>query len=139
MTATRSPIPVLPEGWPRPKGYANGWRVPAGRDLLLLAGQIGWDEHEKLVDGGFAAQFRQALANVRRIVEAAGGGVEDVFRLTIFVADRRAYLQDLAAVGEAYREVFGRHYPCMSLLEVAALLAPGAEVEIEATAALAPA
>ena len=138
MVAPRSPFPVQPPDWPAPKGYSNAWQVPAGRDLLFLAGQIGWDEREQLVDGGFVPQFRKALENVRTLVETAGGRPEDVVRMTIFVADREPYLADLPGVGAAYRDVFGRHFPCMSLVEVAALLEPGALVEVEATAALDP-
>lgn len=139
MTSSGAPIPIQPEGWPAPKGYSNGWRVPAGRDLLFLAGQIGWDASGQLVPGGFVAQFEQALRNVHQLVVSAGGQPEDVVRMTIFVADREPYLADLPGVGAAYREVFGRHFPCMSLVEVAALLEPGALVEVEATAALSPA
>lgn len=138
MTSSLSLIAVQPEGWPKPKGYGNAWLVPADRRLLFLAGQIGWDDQERVVDGGFPGQFGQALRNVRTLVEEAGGKVDDVVRLTIFVADKALYLGDLQGVGEAYREVFGRHFPCMSLVEVAALVEPGALVEVEATAALAP-
>ncbi len=127
---------VLPQGWPRPKGYSNGIRVPAGRELLFVSGQIGWDETETLVSGGFAAQFSQALRNVAVVVAAAGGSPEDVVRLTIYCCDREAYVADLAAVGEAYRSVMGRHFPVMALLIVEGLVEEGALVEIEATAAL---
>ena len=127
---------VLPEGWPRPKGYSNGIRVPAGRDLLFVAGQVGWDETETVVEGGFAAQFAQALRNVVSVVEAAGGSPEDIVRLTIYCCDREAYVAHLAEVGEAYRSVMGRHFPVMALLIVAGLVEEGALVEIEATAAL---
>ncbi|MCB9896502.1 MAG: RidA family protein [Planctomycetes bacterium] len=136
--APRTIEAVLPAGWPRPKGYANALRVPAGHDLLVLAGQIGWDEHERIVGAGFVDQFRQALRNVLTLVQAAGGRAEDIVRLTMFCADRRAYLGALPEVGAAYREVLGRHYPAMSLVEVAALVEDGALIEIEATAALAP-
>lgn len=127
---------VLPQGWPRPKGYSNGIRVPAGRELLFVSGQIGWDETETLVSGGFGAQFSQALRNVAVVVAAAGGSPEDVVRLTIYCCDREAYVADLAAVGEAYRSVMGRHFPVMALLIVEGLVEEGALVEIEATAAL---
>ena len=129
---------VLPESWPRPRGYSNGLRVPAGRDLLFLAGQIGWDEHEQLVGPDFVSQFEQALRNVVAVVEAAGGQVADVVRLTIFCKSKHEYLDEQRAVGEAYRRVMGSHYPCMSLLEVRDLVEEGAVVEVEATAALVP-
>ena len=127
---------VLPAGWRRPSGYSNGLRVPAGRDLLFVAGQVAWDETGRLVEGGFGRQFERALRNCVTIVEAAGGTAADIVRLTIYCSDRREYLAQLGAVGEAYRRVMGSHYPAMSLVEVAALLEEGARVEIEATAAL---
>lgn len=134
--ASRSLQLVLPRGWKRPSGYSNGVRVPAGRDLLFVAGQIGWDESGRLVDAGFPAQFERALRNCVTVVEAAGGRAADIVRLTLYCADRRDYLGHLGEIGAAYRRVMGDHYPSMSLVEVAALLEEGARVEIEATAAL---
>ena len=127
---------VLPEGWPRPKGYSNGVIAPAGGQLLFVAGTIGWDTEERLVGEGFVDQFRQALRNVVAVVEAAGGEVAHIARLTIYVTDREAYTRDLRAVGEAYREEMGKHFPAMALLIVAGLVERGALVEIEATAVL---
>jgi enamine deaminase RidA (YjgF/YER057c/UK114 family) len=122
----------------RGSGYSNGMLAPAGARILFVAGQIGWNRERKLVDGGFVAQFEQALANAVAVVEAAGGGAADVARLTIFVIEKGEYLNHLSAVGAAYRRVLGNHYPAMSLVEVKGLLEPGARVEIEATAAIAP-
>jgi enamine deaminase RidA (YjgF/YER057c/UK114 family) len=127
---------IQPSDWPRPKGYANAIRVPAGRDLLFLAGQIGWGADGDLAGSDFLPQFRQALANVVTLVRQAGGEVEDIVRLTIFCIDKADYLADPKAVGEVYRGAMGRHFPVMSLVQVAALVEPGALVEIEATAAL---
>ena len=127
---------VQPPEWPRPSGYANALLVPPGHALLVMAGQIGWNASQELVEGGFVSQFEQALSNVRRLVEQAGGEVGHVIRLTIFVVDKLLYLDQLGAVGQAYRRVLGRHYPCMSLVEVRALVEEGALIEIEATAAL---
>jgi enamine deaminase RidA (YjgF/YER057c/UK114 family) len=134
--ASRALQLVLPPGWKRPSGYSNGVRVPAGRDLLFVAGQIGWDEAGRLVDAGFPRQFERALSNCVIVVEAAGGRAADIVRLTLYCVDRRDYLGHLGEVGAAYRRVMGDHYPSMSLVEVAALLEEGARVEIEATAAL---
>ena len=130
---------VLPAGWKRPSGYSNGVRVPAGRELVFVAGQIGWDESGRLVGPGFVEQFERALRNCVTVVEAAGGGPGDVVRLTLYCRDRRDYQTQLREIGQAYRRVMGEHYPAMSLVEVAGLLEEGARVEIEATAALAPA
>jgi len=128
---------VQPAGWPRPKGYANGLRVPAGSDLVFVAGQIGWDAHERLVAPDFAAQFEQALRNCVAVVAAAGGQASDVVRMTVYCVDVDEYRAAREAVGRAWRAVMGQHFPCMALLQVAGLLEPGARVEIEATAALA--
>ena len=127
---------VEPEGFPAPRGYSHGVLAPAGGRLLFVAGQIGWDADGRLVGDTFVAQFGRALANVAAVVRAAGGAPEHLARLTVYVTDRREYLADLAAVGEAYRAVMGRHYPAMALLEVSGLLEPGAKVEIEGTAVL---
>ena len=109
---------------------------PAGARLLFVAGQIGWNENQQLVGDGFAEQFARALTNVVTVVQEAGGEPEHLARLTIYVVDRQEYLAALEEIGGAYRGIMGRHYPAMALVEVAALLEPGAKVEIEGTAAL---
>jgi enamine deaminase RidA (YjgF/YER057c/UK114 family) len=109
--------------------------MPAGQ-VLFVAGQIGWTAEAKLVAEGMAEQFAQALRNVVDVVRAAGGRPEHVGRLTIYVTDKRAYLDATKAIGAAYREHFGRHYPAMALVQVADLLEDGALVEIEATAVI---
>ena len=129
---------LLPEGWPRPKGYANGVRVPAGRDLVFVAGMVGWNTDERIVGTDFVAQFEQALRNVLAVVERGGGTAGDVVRMTVFVTDLEAYRSRLPEVGDAWRRVMGRTYPAMSLLQVKGLLEEGALVEIEATAAIIP-
>lgn len=129
---------INPEALGAPRGFSHGVLAPAGCRLLFVAGQVGWDGEQRLVAGGFAPQFERALENIRAVVESAGGRVEEICRFTIYVTDRTQYERDLAAVGEAYRRVMGRHFPAMALVEVAALLEPGALVEIEATAALSP-
>ena len=126
---------IHPEGWLPAKGYANGVLTRDG--TLHIGGQIGWDADKRFVADDFVGQMRQALANIRAIVEAAGGQVTDVTRLTWFVTDKRDYLARQAEVGAAYREVFGRHYPAMSMVVVAGLVEDQALVEIEATAHLA--
>ena len=119
-----------------PQGYANGVVVPAGRRLLFVAGQIGWDGEQHLVGDDLVDQFAQALANVLAVVRAAGGDAADVARLTVYVLDKAEYAAARRALGQRWRELMGRHYPAMALVEVRGLLAPGAKVEIEATAAL---
>ena len=132
--------PIDPEALGgRGRGYSNGILAPAGARLLFVAGQVGWDRERRMVEGGFAAQFERALANVVEVVRAAGGAPEHLARVTIYVVDRNEYSAMLSAVGAAWRRVVGSHYPAMALVEVAGLLVPGARVEIEATAALPPA
>ena len=130
------PRAIVPPGWPRPRGYSHGMLAPSGARLLAIAGQVGWDEHEKLVSPEFAAQFGRALENLRAVLEAAGGKPQHLIRLTFYVTDKEEYRRALALVGDHYRRVLGRHFPACTLVEVKGLLEPGAKIEIEATAAL---
>jgi enamine deaminase RidA (YjgF/YER057c/UK114 family) len=123
---------LQPPDWAPPKGYANG--VLAEGRLLFVAGQIGWDAEQRLVADDVVGQTRQALANIAAVLEAGGARPEHVARMTWYVTDKQAYNRAQRAIGEAYRAVFGAHYPAMTLVEVADLLEPGALVEIEATA-----
>jgi len=127
---------VQPEGWAKPKGYANGV-VATGR-MLFVAGQVGWNPKSETpgFEGAFAAQFEQALANVMEVVRAAGGQAEHVARMTVYVTDKREYLGSLKECGTAWKKHLGRHYPAMALVEVKGLVEPGAKLEIEATAML---
>jgi len=124
----------LPPGWPRPKGFSNAI-VAEGR-MVFIAGQIGWTPDETFETDDFAGQTRQALLNIKALVEAAGGRAADIVRLTWYVTDKQDYLSNLAGVGAAYREVIGAHYPVMALVQVVALVEDRAKVEIEATAVL---
>jgi len=130
------PIAINPPGLAPPRGYSHGMLAPAGGRALYVAGQVAWDGEGHLVGESFAEQFGQALANVVEVVRAAGGEPRHLVRLTLYVVDRREYLDGLTAVGEAYRGLLGKHYPAMALVEVAALLEPGAKIEIEGTAVL---
>jgi enamine deaminase RidA (YjgF/YER057c/UK114 family) len=120
-----------PPNWPRPHGYSNG--VAASGRLVFVAGQIGWDATETLVEGGLVPQIAQAIANCLAVLAEAGGRPEHVTRMTWFVVDKADYEQQRPAIGAAYRELMGASYPAMSLYEVG-LLEPGALVEIEVTA-----
>lgn len=128
--------PINPSALGAPRGYSNGMLAPAGGRLLTIAGQIAWDGAQKIVCEDFPGQFRQALTNVVAVVREAGGEPQDVARLTIYVVDRHLYLATLDDVGVAYREVMGKHFPSMALVEVAGLLEPRALVEIEGLAVL---
>jgi enamine deaminase RidA (YjgF/YER057c/UK114 family) len=131
---------ILPEGWKAPSGYSNGVLVEGGGRQLFVAGQVSWDANAELVGpGDFVAQFRQAVANVVTVVRAAGGEPEHVAEVTVFVTDKAAYVDHLKAVGAAWRDVMGRHYPAMALVVVKDLLEEGALVEVQARAVLPPA
>ncbi len=129
---------ILPPGWPRPKGYANGVVVSGAARWLHVGGMIAWDETETIVGlGDFGVQFEKALGNVVEVVKAAGGEPSNIVSMTVYVTDKDAYEADLASIGATWRSLIGRHYPAMALVQVAALLEKGAMVEIEARAALA--
>ena len=125
---------LQPAGWARPKGYSNG--VMARGRQIYIAGQIGWDGDGRFVKGGFSDQVRQALANIVAILAEAGAGPEHLVRLTWYVTSRAEYLTEIAAVGQAYRETIGKHFPAMAVVEVTALMEAEAKVEIEATAVI---
>jgi enamine deaminase RidA (YjgF/YER057c/UK114 family) len=127
---------INPESLGAPHGYSNGVVVDGGR-LLFVAGQVAWDrEHQLVGRGDFVAQFEQALRNVLEVVWKAGGKPEHVVELTIFAVDKRPYLDQLAAIGKAYRALMGKHFPAMALVVVKDLLEDGALVEIRGIAAL---
>lgn len=131
MTSPVSPAALAPA-----RGYSHGMLAPPQSRLLAVAGQIAWDGQGRLVSDDFCAQFAQALRNVAAVVQQAGGAPADVLSLRIYVTDKRRYLAQLREIGQAYREVFGRHYPAMALVQVADLLEDGAQIEIEALAAI---
>ena len=123
---------LLPPGWPRPKGYSNGISV-RGR-LIFTAGVIGWDTDEQLVSSDLVDQFRQVLLNTLAILAVDGAGPEHIVRMTWYVVDRDDYVANLPRIGAVYRELMGRHYPTMAVVQAAGLVEPGALIEIETTA-----
>ncbi len=125
---------INPEGWPRPKGYANG--VLAQGPQLYIAGQIGWDENGKFPSAEFLPQAEQALLNIVSVLAAAGGSSEQLVRMTWYVTDKQAYLASLSGLGEIYTKIIGKNYPAMTAIEVSSLMEDDAVVEIEATAVL---
>jgi len=128
---------VQPEGWKKPKGYANGVVLSGASRLVFVAGQIAWDAEEKLVGrGDFGAQFEQALRNVVAVLQAAGAKPEHIVRLSVYVTDKQMYVAHAKRIGVIWKDLVGRHYPAMTLVEVADLLEAGALVELEATAAI---
>lgn len=123
---------LQPKTWPRPRGYANG--LSATGRMIFVSGMIGWDDASRLVPGGLVAQARQALLNIVAVLAEDGARPEHLVRLTWYVTSRTAYLDAAQPLGMAYRDVIGRHFPAMSVVEVSALMEAGAVVEIEATA-----
>ncbi|MEN3746391.1 RidA family protein [Sphingomonas sp. HF-S3] len=129
MTVHRS---LLPPGWKRPRGYANG--ISATGRMVFTAGVVGWDAEERFAAPDLAGQFRQVLLNTLAILAEDGAGPEHIVRMTWYITSRDEYLSRIAEIGAAYRELVGRNYPAMAVVEVAALVEAEAKVEIETIA-----
>jgi len=126
---------INPDALGQPRGYSNGMLFEGG-SILFVAGQVGWDRESRIVSDDFAEQFVQALENVLAVVRLAGGGPENIGRLLIFVTDKDEYESRLRDIGSAYRQLMGKHFPAMTLVEVSSLLERLAKVEIEALAVI---
>jgi enamine deaminase RidA (YjgF/YER057c/UK114 family) len=125
---------LQPPGWPRPKGYSNG--VVASGTMVFLAGIVGWTADEVLESDDFVTQARQALANIVALLDEAGAKPEHIVRMTWFIADKTEYLSCRKALGDAYTETIGRHYPAMAVIAVSGFIEDGARLEIETTAVI---
>ena len=125
---------LQPPGFAPSRGYANG--IECEGVLVFVSGQIGWDAQHRMVSSDFAGQVRQALHNIVAVLGEAGAEPTHVVRMTWYVTDKREYLSTQREVGVAYRDVMGRHFPAMSVVEVSGLVEDGAKVEIEATAVI---
>jgi len=125
---------LLPAGWPRPKGYANG--VAASGRMVFIAGMIGWDEHGRFASDDFADQARQALQNIVTVLKESGGEPAHIVRMTWYVTDKCEYLAAGKAIGSAFREIIGSYNAAMTAVQVTALIEDRAKVEIEATAVI---
>jgi len=123
---------LQPPGWPRPRGYSNG--VAASGRQVFVSGMIGWNAEGRFESEDFALQARQALLNVVEVLREAGARPEHIVRMTWYVVDKREYLAAAEALGAAYREIIGKHYPAMTAVQVSALIEDRARVEIEVTA-----
>ena len=123
---------LLPAGWPRPKGYANG--IAASGRLVVTAGVVGWTADGRFDADDVPGQFRQALANIRMILAEDGAGPEHVVRMTCYVTDIGAYRAHLKEIGEAWRATMGKNFPAMAVVGVSELVEAAAKVEIEAMA-----
>ena len=125
---------LQPPGWARAKGFSNG--IAASGKLVFIAGQIGWTGEGRWQARDFAGQFRQALRNILDVLAEAKGKPEHIVRLTWYVLDKQEYLGALKEVGAAYRELMGKHYPTMAVVQVSGLVENEARLEIEATAVI---
>ena len=127
---------INPESLGAPHGYSNGVLTEAGGRLLFIAGQVAWDQQQRIVSPDLVAQFDRALANVITVVTEAGGKSEQIARLVLYVTDKNEYRAHLKEIGERYRARMGRHFPAMVLVEVKSLLEDEAKIEIEGVAVL---
>ena len=125
---------LQPPAWARAKGFSNG--IAAKGTLVFIAGQIGWTGDGKWEARDFAGQFKQAIKNILSVLAEANGRPEHIVRLTWYVLDKQEYLASLKDVGAAYRELMGRHFPTMAVVQVSGLVEPEARLEIEATAVI---
>ena len=124
---------LQPEGWPRPKGYANGIAVRG--EQVFLAGIVGWDAEGRF-PAGLVAQFRQTLHNIVAILNEGGARPEHVVRMTWYITSRDDYLAHGREIGAVYREIMGKHFPVMAVVQVVALMEAEAQIEIEVTAVI---
>ncbi len=127
---------INPESLGAPRGWNNGMLAPAGGRVLFVAGQVAADAEGQVRAATFVEQFGDALRRVVKVVEEAGGTAENIGRLTFYVTDIGAYRSNLKLVGDAYRQLMGRHFPAMALVEIKGLVDPNAKIEIEGTAVL---
>jgi len=129
----RKEMKVLqPPNWPRPRGYANG--VSAKGRMVFVSGVVGWNAQQRFATRDFAGQVRQALLNIVEILHEGDAKPEHIARMTWYVLDKNEYMAAAKAIGVAYREVLGKHYPAMTVVEVSGLVEADARVEIEVTA-----
>lgn len=123
---------LLPPGWPRPKGYANG--ISARGRIIVTAGVVGWTAEEQFEHDDLAGQFRQVLLNIRAILAEDGAGPEHIVRMTWYVTDIPEYRASLKEIGAAYKELIGKNFPTMAVVGVTELVEPKAKIEIETMA-----
>ena len=125
---------LQPPDWPRPKGYANG--VSAKGSMVFVSGIVGWNVQGEFSSRDFVAQVRQALLNIVEVLNQAKAKPEHIARMTWYVLDKGEYMASAREMGAAYREIIGRHYPAMTVVEVSGLVETDARVEIEVTAVI---
>ena len=124
---------LLPEGWPRPKGYSNGISVKNGR-TIYVAGLIGWNDQEIIESDNLVDQFKKTLENTLAVLKEGGAGPEHIVRMTWYIIDKQEYLSNLKAIGAVYKEIMGKNFPTMACVEISTLMEDKAKIEIETTA-----
>lgn len=124
---------LLPDGWPRPKGYSNGISVQNGR-AIYVAGLIGWNENEIIESDKLTDQLKKTLENILSVLKQDNAGPEHIVRMTWYITDKQEYLENLKEIGAIYRDIMGANYPVMACVEVSALMEDKAKIEIETTA-----
>jgi enamine deaminase RidA (YjgF/YER057c/UK114 family) len=125
---------LQPPGWAKPKGFSNG--ISATGKLVFVAGQIGWNGQGQWEARDFSSQFRQTIKNTLAVLAEAGGKPEHIVRMTWYILDKQEYLGAIKEVGAAWRELIGRHYPAMAVVQVSGLIEEQAKLEIETTAVI---
>jgi enamine deaminase RidA (YjgF/YER057c/UK114 family) len=125
---------LQPAGWPSPRGYANG--IACRGKMVFVAGQVGWDEYGRFTSNKLWEQARQTFRNIAAVLSEAGADASHLVRMTWYVTDIQAYREQNAEIGVAYREIFGKHFPTMALMQVVGLVEPEALIEIEAMAVI---
>lgn len=125
---------LLPPGWPRPKGYSNG--IAAEGRMVFVAGMVGWDQEGVFAGDDLVPQFRKTLENTLAVLAEAGAKPEHVVRMTWYITNRQEYIDNIAEIGAIYRDIMGKAYPAMAVVQVVALIEEKARVEIETTAVI---
>ncbi len=127
---------INPESLGAPRGYSNGVLTDGRGRLLFIAGQVAWNEEQRIASDDLVEQFDRALANVLTVLTEAGGQPDQIARLIIYVTDKNEYRARMKEIGERYRARMGKHFPAMVLVEVKSLLEDDAKIEIEGIAVL---
>ena len=125
---------LQPPHWPRPKGYSNG--ISASGRIVVTGGLVGWDENENFLTNDMAEQAKKVFQNIVVVLYEAGAIPSNIIRMTWYITNKSEYLSSVKKIGAAYREIFGKHYPAMAVLEVSALMEDSAKIEIEVTAVI---
>lgn len=125
---------LQPEGWAKPIGYANG--VAANGRTVFVGGQIGWNERSEFETDDFVEQVRQTLKNVVAVLATGGAEPHHITSMTWYFTDKHEYVGNLRSIGQAYRDIIGKHFPAMAAMQVVALVEDRAKIEIQATAVI---